>query len=216
MVQAAWAYLLTHPKLFRDALVTHLTLSGSALAIATILAAPLGILLSRSPRAALLAINAANIGRTVPSLAVLAIMLPILGTGFPPSLVALTLLAIPPILVNTYVAIRQVDPDAVESAVGMGMARWQVTAKVELPVALPVISAGVRTAAVQVVAGATLAAFIGGGGLGDFITSGIALMQVPLLLVGAIPIALLAIGTEILFHRVERALTPRGMRPGSP
>ena len=213
MVEAAWAYLLSHPKLFRDALITHLTLSGSALAIATILAAPLGIILGRYPRAALLAINAANVARTVPSLAILAIMLPILGTGFLPSLVALTLLAIPPILINTSVGIRQVDPDAVESAVGMGMSRLQVMAKIELPIALPVISAGVRTAAVQVVAGATLAAFIGGGGLGDFITSGIALMQLPLLLLGAVPIALLAIGTEILFHRLERALTPRGMRP---
>lgn len=215
MIRAAWAYLLSHPKLFRDALVTHLTLSGSGLAIAAILAVPLGILLSRSPRAALLAINAANIGRTVPSLAVLAIMLPVLGTGFLPSLVALTLLAIPPILINSYVGIRQVDPDAVESAVGMGMTRLQVMAKIELPVALPVISAGVRTAAVQVVAGATLAAFIGGGGLGDFITSGIALMQLPLLLLGAVPIALLAIGTELLFYRLERVLTPRGMRSGS-
>jgi len=215
VVEAAWAYLLSHPKLFRDALVTHLTLSGSGLAIAAILAVPLGILLSRSPRAALLAINAANIGRTVPSLAVLAIMLPVLGTGFLPSLVALTLLAIPPILINSYVGIRQVDPDAVESAVGMGMTRLQVMAKIELPVALPVISAGVRTAAVQVVAGATLAAFIGGGGLGDFITSGIALMQLPLLLLGAVPIALLAIGTELLFYRLERVLTPRGMRSGS-
>ena len=154
-------------------------------------------------------------GGPAPGGAVWASMLPVLGTGFLPSLVALTLLAIPPILINAYVGIRQVDPDAVESAVGMGMTRLQVMAKIELPVALPVISAGVRTAAVQVVAGATLAAFIGGGGLGDFITSGIALMQLPLLLLGAVPIALLAIGTELLFHRLERALTPRGMRSGS-
>lgn len=212
MIHAAWAYLLSHPKLFRDALLTHVMLSASALAIAGALAVPLGIALSRSPRLAPLAINAANFGRTVPSLAVVAIMLPILGTGFPPSLVALTLLAIPPILVNTYVGITQVDPDAVESAVGMGMTRLQVTARIELPMAVPVIFAGVRTAAVQVVAGATLAAFIGGGGLGDFIASGIALMQMPLLLIGAVPVALLAIGTEILFGRLERALTPRGMR----
>lgn len=213
MLQTAWIYVLNNPKLFREALVTHLTLSAAALTIAVALAVPLGVVFSRYPRGALVAINAANIGRTVPSLAVLAMMLPFLGTGFLPSLVALTLLAIPPILTNTYVGIRQVDPDVVESAVGMGMTTLEVTTKIELPMAVPVLSAGVRTAAVQVVAGATLAAFIGGGGLGDFITSGIAMMQVPLLLVGAIPVALLTVGTEVLFGSVERALTPRGMRP---
>ena len=114
--------------------------------------------------------------------------MPMLGTGFAPSLFALTLLALPPILINTCTAIRQVDPDIVDAARGMGMtARARSCASVELPLAMPVIFAGIRTAAVQVVSGAVLAAYIGGGGLGDFITAGIAMMALPQLFVGAIP-----------------------------
>ena len=108
--------------------------------------------------------------------------------------------------------LTEVDPDAVESAAGMGMTTREILRRVELPLAMPVILAGLRTSAVQIVAGATLAAFIGGGGLGDFITTGIGMMQVELLLVGAVPVTLLAIATELAFGRLERALTPRGMR----
>jgi osmoprotectant transport system permease protein len=148
--------------------------------------------------------------RTIPSIAVLAIMLPFLGIGFKPSLVALTILAVPPILINTYVGVRQVDPDIVDSARGMGMTGLQSVFRVELPLAAPVMFAGIRTSAVQVIAGATLAAFIGGGGLGDFITAGIAIMDLPRLLVGAVPIALLAIMTEFAFGGLERVMFRRG------
>ena len=208
----AWEHVAGDPGQFRDAVVVHLELSGLALALALALALPAGIGISRSPRAALLTLGAANTARTIPSLAVLAFTLPFLGIGFLPSLVALTILGLPPILMNTYVGIRQIDPDAVESAAGMGMTRSQILRRVELPLAMPVILAGVRTSAVQIVASATLAAFIGGGGLGDFITTGIGMMQVELLLVGAIPVTLLAIGTELAFGQLERALTPRGLR----
>src|SRR4030095_3460209 len=160
------------------------------------------------------AISAANRGRTLPSLAVLAIAMPILGTGFLPSLFALTLLALPPILINTCTAMRQVEPDIVDSARGMGMTRGQIMRKVEMPIAMPVIFAGIRTAAVQVVSGAVLAAYIGGGGLGDFITAGIAMMALPQLLVGAIPATLLSLGTDALFGWIQRALTPVGLRTG--
>ena len=175
-------------------------------------AVPLGIWLSRYPRAAEAAINVAGILRTIPSLAILALMLPLLGTGFLPSVVALIVYAISPILINTYVGIKQVDPDAIDAALGMGMTRREIIARIEVPLAVPIIFAGIRTAAVQVVAGATLAAFIGGGGLGDFITAGIAIMACPRLLVGAIPVALLAIATELIFGGIERALTSKGMR----
>ena len=164
------------------------------------------------PRAALTAITLANIGRTLPSLAVLALVMPILGTGFAPSLFALTLLALPPILINTCTAIRQVDPDIVDAARGMGMSRAEIVRGVELPIAMPVIFAGIRTSAVQVVSGAVLAAYIGGGGLGDFITAGIAMMALPQLLVGAIPATLLSIGTDQLFGHLQKSLTPRGLR----
>ncbi|TMH15350.1 MAG: ABC transporter permease [Betaproteobacteria bacterium] len=212
MMIEAWDYLVGHQAQFLAALWRHVALSASALAIAAAIAVPLGVRLADRHRTALVAINAANIGRTLPSLAVLALVMPILGTGFTPSLFALTLLALPPILINTYTAIRQVDPDIVDAARGMGMTALEIVRKVKLPIALPVISAGVRTAAVQVVSGAVLAAYIGGGGLGDFITAGIAMMALPQLLVGAIPATLLSLGTDALFASIQRALTPAGLR----
>jgi osmoprotectant transport system permease protein len=209
---AAWQYILENPRLFLDALVTHLELSGAALGIALGLAVPIALGLHGRPRAAAAAINAANICRTIPGLAILAMALPIVGTGFLPSLLALVVVAVPPILINTHVGLRDVDADAVESARGMGMTDRQVLERVELPLATPLIFAGIRIAAVQVIAAASLAAFIGGGGLGDFIMSGIALMQMPLLLIGAVPIALLSIGADLLFAGAQRTLAPRGLR----
>jgi len=208
----AWQFILAHPERFLAALGTHIALSASALAIAISIAVPIGVLLSGAQRAAQIAIAGANIGRTLPSLAVLALVMPVLGTGFVPSLFALTLLALPPILINTYTAVRQVEPEVVDAARGMGMTRNEIRRKVELPLALPVIFAGIRTAAVQVISGAVLAAYIGGGGLGDFITAGIAMMALPQLFVGAIPATLLALGTDRLFGALQRAMTPPGLR----
>jgi osmoprotectant transport system permease protein len=208
----AWQFVVAHPDRFLGALYTHVALSAGALAIAIALTVPIGVLLAGKRRAALAAITAANFGRTLPSLAVLALVMPLLGTGFVPSLFALTLLALPPILINTCTALQQVDPDMVDAARGMGMTRAQIMRKVELPVAIPVIFAGIRTAAVQVVSGAVLAAYIGGGGLGDFITAGIAMMALPQLLVGAIPATLLAIGADRLFGYLQKLLTPAGLR----
>jgi osmoprotectant transport system permease protein len=208
----AWQFILAHPERFWNALGTHVALSASALALAIAVAVPIGVGVSRSPHAATIAIAAANIGRTLPSLAVLALAMPLLGTGFTPSLFALTLLALPPILINTYTAVRQVDPEIIDAARGMGMTGGEIVRKVEVPLALPVIFAGIRTSAVQVVSGAVLASYIGGGGLGDFITAGIAMMALPQLLVGAIPATLLAIGTDQLFGWLQRTLTPAGLR----
>ncbi len=207
----ACQFIAAHPDRFLSALATHIALSAAALGLAILIALPIGVWLSATRRAALIAITGANIGRTLPSLAVLALVMPVLGTGFAPSVFALTLLALPPILINTYTAIRQVEPEIVDAARGMGMTRAEIMCKVELPIATPVIFAGIRTAAVQVVSGAVLAAYIGGGGLGDFITAGIAMMALPQLLVGAIPATLLAIGTDQLFGRLQKALTPRGL-----
>jgi len=211
MLADAWHYIATHPQQFATALGVHIAMSASALALAAAIAIPMGLVAARRAGVALAAINAANIGRTLPSLAVLALAMPILGTGFAPSLVALTLIALPPILTNTIAGLIGVEPDIVDAARGMGMTGRQVLRRVELPLATPVIFAGLRTAAVQVVSGAVLAAFIGGGGLGDFITAGIAMMAMPLLLVGAIPVTLLSLGTDFLFGTLERRLTPRGL-----
>lgn len=207
----AWQFIVAHPDRFFAALLRHVELSAAALSLAILVAVPIGIALAARPRAATTAITVANVGRTLPSLAVLALVMPILGTGFAPSLLALTLLALPPILINTTTAIRQVDPDVVDAARGMGLSRGEIVRDVELPLAIPVIFAGIRTAAVQVVSGAVLASYIGGGGLGDFITAGIAMMAVPQLLVGAIPATLLSIGTDFLFGRIQRWLTPNGI-----
>ena len=212
MLIDAWNYILTHPAQFWRALNVHVMLSASALTIAALVCIPAGIAVARRSGLSLAVVNVANVGRTLPSLAVLALVMPMLGTGFAPALFALTLLALPPIVTHTIVGMRGVDADVVDAALGMGMTRSGLLWKVELPIALPVIFAGLRTAVVQVISGAVLAAFIGGGGLGDFITAGIAMMAVPQLLVGAIPVALLALGTDFLFGVLQRRLTPQGLR----
>jgi osmoprotectant transport system permease protein len=148
--------------------------------------------------------NIFNAFRVIPSLAILFLALPYLGLGYLPSLVALTVLAFPPVLINTYAGLRGVDAAVVEAAFGMGMAPYQVLRQVEIPLAVPTILAGVRTAAVEVISSATLASFIGGGGLGDFITRGFALYDVRIMLVGAIPVALLALASEALLSSLQR------------
>jgi osmoprotectant transport system permease protein len=208
----AWRYLVAHPAPFATALAVHVALSAAALAIAAFVAIPAAIAANRRPALAIALANSANVGRTLPSLAVLALVMPVLGTGFVPSLLALTLLALPPIVQNTLAGLRSVEADIVDAARGMGMTAREILRRVELPIALPAIFAGLRTAAVQVVSGAVLAAFIGGGGLGDFITAGIAMMALPQLLVGAIPVTLLALGVDFGFGALQRRLTPAGLR----
>lgn len=193
-------------------MTVHLELSLLALFIAAVLGISTGILLTRYRRAAFAITNAAALGRTIPSLAILSMLLPILGIGFRPALVALTLIAIPPILINTYVGVTEVEPSVVEAARGMGMSDWELLRKIELPLVVPVVFAGLRTSAVQVVASATLATFIGGGGLGDFIQAGIAVNDTGEILVGAIPVAVGAVGIDWAFGLLERLLTPKGLR----
>lgn len=212
MLADAWRYLVAHPGAFGTALGVHVALSFSALVLAAAIAIPAAVAANRRPAAAIALTNAANVGRTLPSLAVLALVMPLLGTGFTPSLLALTLLALPPIVQNTLAGLRSVEADVVDAARGMGMTARQVLRRIELPIALPALFAGLRTAAVQVISGAVLAAFIGGGGLGDFITAGIAMMALPQLLVGAIPVTLLAIGVDFAFGAAQRRLTPIGLR----
>jgi osmoprotectant transport system permease protein len=212
MLAGAWQYLVTHPAAFAQAFGVHVALSASALLLAAGIAIPAAIAATRRPAWSVALTQSSNIGRTLPSLAVLALVMPLLGTGFTPSLFALTLLALPPIVQNTLAGLRSVEPDVVDAARGMGMTSREVMRRVELPIALPAIFAGLRTAAVQVISGAVLAAFIGGGGLGDFITAGIAMMALPQLLVGAIPVTLLALGVDAAFGVAQRRLTSAGMR----
>jgi osmoprotectant transport system permease protein len=208
----AWRYLAAHPAQFTTALGVHVALSTAALLIAAAIAIPAGIYAAHRPGTAFATINVANVGRTLPSLAVLALVMPLLGTGFAPSLFALSLLALPPIVLNSLAGVRGIDPEVVDAARGMGMTRREILWRIEWPLALPVIFAGLRTAAIQVISGAVLAAFIGGGGLGDFITAGIAMMAVPQLLVGAIPVTLLSLGADFAFGALQRRITPPGLR----
>jgi osmoprotectant transport system permease protein len=197
-------------------LIEHIGLSGAVLIVALAIALPVGLYIGHTGRGAIIAIGAANLGRAVPSYALLLMFFPLFGLGFGTAFPALVLLAIPPILTNTYVGLRDVDRDTVEAARGMGMTEWQLLRSVELPIALPVVVAGARTAAVQVVATATLAALVAGGGLGRYIVDGFALQDDGRLLGGAILVALLALATERLFTLVERRLVSPGLRGTTP
>ncbi len=195
-VGANWSKLL-------EQLAEHVGLTLLSLLIATALAVPAGILATRRQRLASPLLGFAGIMQTVPSIALLGFLLPVLGIGFKPAVAALFLYALLPILRNTYTGIREVDPAIREAAVGMGMTDRQVLRKVELPLALPVIFAGIRTATVINVGVATLAAYIGAGGLGEFIFGGIALNNNAMILAGALPAALLAIGLDQLLARLQ-------------
>ena len=206
MLSDAIGWIASHPAEFGAALQQHLLMSVIALAIGLAIGLPLAVLVLPTRVGAGLTVGVVNAIRTIPSLAILATALPILGIGLVPSVVALVVLAVPPILINSLIGLREVDADTVDAARGMGMRRQQILWRVRLPLAAPAIFGGIRSAAVQVISGATLASFIGGGGLGDFITAGIALMDYSRLLVGAVPIALLAIGVELGMASLERAL----------
>lgn len=191
--------------------VDHLQLSGAAVGVALLLALPLGVWLGHIHRGSFAAINISNVGRALPSLALISIGVAVLGIGFLNVMVALVVLAFPLMLTNAYVAVDGVDRDAVEAAKGMGMTAREILWKVELPLALPLIFAGVRTAVVYVIATATLASVAGGHGLGDIIVDQ-ATYRLPGVLAAAMCVALLALAAELLFAALQRAVTPRGLR----
>ena len=201
----------------RAQLAYHVELSAISVAVASALAIPVGLLVGHKRRGQFLAVSVANVGRAIPSFALLVLafiaisnLWPSLGFSMLPTAIALVLLAIPPILTNTYVGIQAVDADTVEAARGMGLSERQVLARLEVPMAAPLIMAGLRTSAVAVVATATLAGFAGGGGLGTFLYNGFAQQgQEAQLIGGAILVAVLAILTEVLFAGLERLVTPR-------
>jgi len=185
----------------------HLELTAVALVIALAVAVPMGVATAYGGRARGPILAIAAVGRTIPSLAVLTFVLPFLGVGFTPAIVALTLLAIPPIVINTDLGLRGVAAAAVDAARGMGMTGAQTFTRVAWPLALPTVLTGVRTAAIEVVASATLATFIGAGGLGDVITRGLQGGRTDLILEGAIAAAILALAIEAGLALTERTLT---------
>lgn len=189
--------------------VEHITMSAVSLTIACLIALPLGVWLGHTGRGGNLAINISNVGRAIPTFALLSLLaLGPLGLSTASTIVALVLFGIPPILTNTYVGMREVDRDVVEAAVGMGMGSRQVIRRVELPLGAGMIMGGIRLAAVQIVATATIAAMVAGGGLGRIITSGFARQDNAQVVAGAILVALLALVVELSFTWLQRAVDP--------
>lgn len=200
--------------------VEHALMSAAAVLAAMVIGLPLGIWLGHRGRGGAVAINLTNVGRAIPSLAILALTQQAIGlSGWPgfgarPAFVALVALAVPPLVTNAYVGMRGVDADVVEAARGMGMTEGDLLRRVELPIALPLVMAGVRTAAVQVVATATLAAVTAWGGLGRFIVDGFGQQDNAQIVAGALLVGLMALVTELVLARVQRALVSEGLQGG--
>lgn len=188
-----------------DSLLIHIEITLVAMLIAILIAVPLGIWLARHKKFAEPVIGVTSVIQTIPSLALLGFMIPLFGIGIKPALIALVLYALLPILRNTFLGISEVDPAAIEAGVGMGMTRWQLLFMVQLPIALPVLIGGIRTSTVWTVGVATLGALVGAGGLGDFIFRGIATANSDLILLGAIPAALLAIFFDTVLRIFEQS-----------
>ncbi|MBO0482786.1 ABC transporter permease [Candidatus Enterococcus courvalinii] len=190
----------------------HLYISFFALALGILVAVPLGILLTRFQKAATIVIGISSALQTVPSLALLALMIPLLGVGKTPAIIALFIYSLLPILRNTYIGMKNVDWNYRDVAKGMGMTNLQSIISVELPIAMPTIMAGIRLAAVYVIAWATLASYIGAGGLGDLIFSGLNNYQPDLIFAGTIPVTILALLADFLLGLLETRLTPIALR----
>lgn len=206
-------YIREHPETFLRLLSQHVQLTLISVLLGVLVALPLAVLATRVEVLAKPMTWLAGVGQTIPSLAILGLTLPVLGIGFRPALFALTIRAILPIFLNAYVGLRSVDRAVVDAARGMGASDAQLLLQVELPLVSPVLFAGVQTATVQNIGIATLAAFIGGGGLGDLILQGLAMVDPPVLLAGAVPIALLAMTAEVGMGRLRRLIVPAGLRP---
>ncbi|MCM3055702.1 MULTISPECIES: ABC transporter permease [Bacillaceae] len=190
----------------------HIYISLIAIFLGIIVAVPLGVLLTRVPKIANFILGLLNVLQTIPSFAILALFIPLLGIGLVPAIVALFLYSLMPILRNTYIGIRDVKKDLIEAGIGMGMTEWERIRLVEIPLATPVIMSGIRLATVFLIGWATLASYIGAGGLGDYIFSGMNLYKPEYILAGAIPVTLLALVTDLFLEKVETWVTPKGIR----
>lgn len=207
-------YIVSHPTQMITAIYEHIVLLVAVpVGLAIVVAVPLGILCTRNRRLATILLATAGVMQTIPSLALLSFMVMIgLGIGFKPAVVAIFLYAILPVLRNTYTGIESVDPFMKKAARGMGMTDLQCLVHVELPIAVPMILAGIRTSATISIGTATLAAFVGGGGLGGLIVTGLRMLRNHIVLAGAVPAALLALLIDFLLGRLEETLTPEGIK----
>ncbi len=192
--------------------IDYLNLCGLSALLAIVIGVVLGVLVSRNALLGFIAINVSGLMRAIPVIAFLIVALPYLGLGFLPALVSLVILGIPPILLNTYTGIRGIDPATIDVARGIGMTRWQIITRIQTPLVLPVIAAGIRTSALQIIATATLAAFIGAGGYGEYIVDGLYKLNNTEILAGAIPVTVLAMLVEVFMGWLQQVLTPTGLR----
>jgi osmoprotectant transport system permease protein len=201
-------------------LIEHVSISVVSLGIGLVLALPVGLFIGHTGRGAFLAVSLSNIGRAIPSLGMIGLVFPItlalnISSGFWSTVIALAALAIPPIVTNTYAGLREVDRETIEAGRGMGMREGQLLRTVEIPLAMPLILAGIRTSAVQVVATATLAIVVGGGTLGTLIYIGVQTSDEPMVFASALLVALLAILTEVAFVLLQRSAVSAGSRASS-
>ncbi len=192
--------------------IDYLKVCGFSILVAIGIGVTLGALVSRNAFLSFLALNASGLLRAIPIIAVLILFVPIFGIGLLPAVIALIVIGIPPILLNTYTGIRGIDPAMIESAKGMGMTTFQIATRIQAPLVIPLVAAGIRTSAVQIIATATLAAFIGAGGYGDYIVDGFNVFNNTELIVGAVSVAILAMSVEVFMSWLQRVLTPEGLR----
>jgi osmoprotectant transport system permease protein len=211
----SFEFIVDQRELLLEKTWEHVQLSAAALAVSIAIAVPVGVVLGHLHRGSFLAVNLANVGRALPTLVVIAFGIAFFGIGFTNVVAALVVLGVPPILTNAYVAVDEVEPDAVEAARGMGMTPLQVLRRVELPLALPLLFAGIRTAAVFIVATAKIAAIAGGSGLGEILVNQAA-YKIEGLVAAAICVSLLALAADAALGLVQRWLTPAGLKQDVP
>jgi osmoprotectant transport system permease protein len=192
--------------------IDYLKICGLSILVAIIIGVTLGALVSRNALLAFLALNASGLLRAIPIIAILILFVPVFGIGILPATLALIVIGIPPILLNTYTGIRGIDPATIEAAKGMGMTTMQIATRIQAPLVTPLVAAGIRTSAVQIIATATLAAFIGAGGFGEYIVDGFNVFNNTELIVGAVSVAILAILVEVFMSWLQRVLTPEGLK----
>lgn len=205
-------FILDPKNNFIGQTIEYLKICGVSIIAAMVIGVVLGAAVSRNAFLAFLAVNLSGLMRAIPIIAILIVFVPFFGLGFTPTIIALIVLGIPPILLNTYTGIRGIDPAMIDAAKGMGMTSWQIATRIQTPLVTPLVAAGIRTASVQIVATATLAAFIGAGGYGDYIVDGLNVFNYTELIAGAIAVAVLAMLVEVFMSWLQRVLTPAGLK----
>ncbi len=206
------AFLQEYGSQLLSKAVEHFYISMFALLLAIVVAVPLGILLSKTQRTANVVLTVAGVLQTIPTLAVLAIMIPIFGVGKTPAVVALFIYVLLPILNNTVLGVKNIDKNVIQAGQSMGMTKFQLMKDVEMPLALPLIISGIRLSSVYVISWATLASYVGAGGLGDLVFNGLNLYQPPMIISAAIVVTLLALVIDFILSLVEKWVVPKGLK----